>query len=204
MVKRTEGTDDTTRAILYEGANLSQLGRLFRMDHRVLVEKLHQCKPCGTRNNVDIYDVAEVAPYLVKPIYEIEEYIKRMHHNDLPKHLTKEFWSGLRSRQEYEQKEGNLWATTRVVEVIGGLMKMVKMSVRLMADSVDRQAELSDRQRHLVKSLGDGMLEELYRTVIEAFRTAPTNPTVIELAEASVERAREQSAVALLEDDDEL
>jgi hypothetical protein len=204
MVKRTDATDTTTRAILYEGANLSQLGLLFRMDHRVLVEKLHSCKPCGTRNNVDIYAVHEVAPFLVKPAYDIETYIKRMHHNDLPKHLTKEFWAGLRSRQEYEQKEGNLWLTTRVVEVIGGLMKMVKMSVRLMADSVDRQAELSDRQRFLVKSLGDGMLEELYRTVTEEFAKAPTNSSVIEAAENAVIESRARPALTQQEIDDEL
>lgn len=202
MVKRTDSTDETTRAILYEGANLSQLGRLFHMDHRVLVEKLHSCKPNGTRNNADTYDVAEVAPYLVKPIYDIETYIKRMHHNDLPKHLTKEFWAGLRSRQEYEQKEGNLWLTTRVVEVIGGLMKMVKMSVRLMADQVDRQAELSDRQRLLVKTLGDGMLEELYRTVKEEFAKTPTNPSVIEAADTAVAQVIDNDKSE--EDDDEL
>lgn len=204
MAKRTDATDDTTRAILYDGANLSQLGNLFRMDHRVLVEKLEKggCKPSGERNGVNIYQVHEVAPYLVKPAYEIEEYIKRMHHNDLPKHLTKEFWAGLRSRQEYEQREGNLWPTTRVVEVIGGFMKMVKMSVRLMADSVDRQAELTDRQRHLVKSLGDGMLEELYRAVKEEFSKAPTNPEVIEDAENAIFEAR--GGDPKHEDDDEL
>lgn len=169
MVKRTDATDVDSRAILYEGANLSQLGRLFRMDHRVLVEKLHQCPPTGQRNGVDIWDISVAAPHLVKPIYEIEEYIKRMHHNDLPKFLTKEFWAGQRSRQEFELKAGDLWPTSKVVEAVGGLMKLVKMSVRLQADAVDRQAELSDRQRQLVRQLGDGMLEELYRTVIETF-----------------------------------
>lgn len=197
MAKRTEGTDDTTRAILYDGANLSQLGELFRMDHRSIVAKIHKCKPCGTRNGVDIYAVHEVAPYLVKPAYDIETYIKKMHHNDLPKMLTKEFWAGQRSRQEFEQREGNLWPTERVVEVIGGLMKMVKMSVRLMSDAVDRQAELSDRQRQIVKAQGDGMLEELYRNVLDAFTKAPTNPAVIEHSERVVEEARK-------DDDDEL
>lgn len=197
MAKRTEGTDDTTRAILYDGANLSQLGELFRMDHRSIVAKIHKCKPCGTRNGVDIYAVHEVAPYLVKPAYDIETYIKKMHHNDLPKMLTKEFWAGQRSRQEFEQREGNLWPTERVVEVIGGLMKMVKMSVRLMSDAVDRQAELSDRQRQIVKAQGDGMLEELYRNVLDAFTKAPTNPAVIEQSERVVEEARK-------DDDDEL
>lgn len=202
--KRKDSMDEETRAMLYDGLNLSQLGRAFRMDHRVLVEKLHNCPPTGTRGGVDTWTIAVAAPHLVKPIYEIEEYIKRMHHNDLPKHLTKEFWAGLRSRQEYEQKEGNLWLTSRVVEVIGGLMKMVKMSVRLMADAVDRQAELSDRQRHLVKALGDGMLEELYRTVTEEFAKAPTNTDVIEAAENAIAAARARPALTQQEIDDEL
>ena len=198
MVKRTEQLDPISKAVLYDGANLSQLGSLFRMDHRVLVEKLTKggCKPVGVRNGVDIYAVHEVAPYLVKPAYEIEEYLKRMHHNDLPKHLTKEFWAGLRSRQEYEQKEGNLWPTSRVVEVMGGVMKLIKMSARLMSDQVDRQAELSDRQRAIVRSQCDGMLEEAYRTILESFATAPTNMDVIEQSEQMVAQVQE--------DDDEL
>nr|DAI87191.1 MAG TPA: Protein of unknown function (DUF1441) [Caudoviricetes sp.] len=198
MVKRTEQLDPISKAVLYDGANLSQLGSLFRMDHRVLVEKLTKggCKPVGERNGVDIYAVHEVAPYLVKPAYEIEEYLKRMHHNDLPKHLTKEFWAGLRSRQEYEQKEGNLWPTSRVVEVMGGVMKLIKMSARLMSDQVDRQAELSDRQRAIVRSQCDGMLEEAYRTILESFATAPTNMDVIEQSEQMVAQVQE--------DDDEL
>jgi hypothetical protein len=200
MVSRTELTDEKTRAILYDGANLSQLGNLFRMDHRVLVEKLEKgkCQPCGKRNGANIYAVHEVAPFLVKPAYEIEEYIKRMHHNDLPKHLTKEFWAGLRSRQEYEQREGNLWPTERVVSAVGSFMKLVKMSVRLMADAVDRQAELTPRQRAIVKAQGDGMLEELYRNVIEEFSKEPTNPSVVDQANAAVDAAREE------EDDDAL
>lgn len=198
MAKRTEQTDDITKAILYDGANLSQLTNLFRLDHRVLVEKLSKggCKPCGTRNGVDIYAVHEVAPYIVRPAYEIEEYIKRMHHNDLPKNVTKEFWAGLRSRQEYEQREGNLWQTSRVVEVMGGVMKLIKMSARLMVDQVDRQAELSDRQRQIVKSQCDGMLEEAYRTILESFATQPTNVEVIEQSELMV--------AAVQEDDDEI
>lgn len=198
MAKRTEQTDDITKAILYDGANLSQLTNLFRVDHRVLVEKLSKggCKPCGTRNGVDIYAVHEVAPYIVRPAYEIEEYIKRMHHNDLPKNVTKEFWAGLRSRQEYEQREGNLWQTSRVVEVMGGVMKLIKMSARLMVDQVDRQAELTDRQRQIVKSQCDGMLEEAYRTIRESFATQPTNVEVIEQSELMV--------AAVQEDDDEI
>lgn len=189
--------DAESQVMLYEGLNLSQLGILFHMDHRVLVEKLYACPPTGRRNNTDIWELHLAAPHLVKPIYDIESYIKRMHHNDLPKHLTKEFWAGLRSKQEYMKQEGDLWPTAKVVEVIGGLMKLMKMNVRLMADSVDRQAELTDRQRALVKGLGDNMLEELYRAVVDAFDQKPTNPGVQEAAGAMLIAAK-------METDDEL
>ena len=85
---KTMSLDEESRAMLYEGCNLSQLGILFRMDHRVLVEKLHGVSPSSKRGNANIYRVDEVAPHLVKPIYDIETYIKRMHHNELPKTLS--------------------------------------------------------------------------------------------------------------------
>lgn len=199
-MKKTDRTDEISRAILYDGANLSQLTVLFRMDHRVLVEKLHKCKPCGTRNGVDIYAIHEVAPYLVKPAYDIETYIKKMHHNDLPKMLSKEFWAGQRSRQEYLKNAGDLWPTARVVEVIGGVMKLIKMSARLMSDQVHRQAELTDKQRGLVRMMLDGMLEEMYHAIREALSTAPTNPEVIELGEKTIAEIEEGKP----EEDDEL
>jgi len=198
-MKRTEATDETTRAILYDGANLSQLGMLFRMDHRSIVAKIHKIKPIGVRNGVDIYAVHEVAPYLVRPAYDIETYIKGMNHADLPKMVTKEFWAGMRSRQAYEKEAGDLWPTARVVEVLGGIMKSFKMATRLMVDSMERQTSLSPHVRNMIRQAGDGMLNELYRTIQIEFSKAPTNPRVIEMAQQSVEQVREDK-----EDDDEL
>lgn len=163
------GLDEQSKAMLYEGLNLSQLGVAFRMDHRVLTEKLQTVKPSGMRNGAATWTIHEVAPHLIKPIYDIEAYIKRMHHADLPKHLTKEFWAGLRSKQEYELKAGDLWPTAKVVQEVGELMKLVKMSVLLMSDTVERSTELSDKQRQILKQLTDGMLQELHRAVIEKF-----------------------------------
>lgn len=167
--KRSDSLDDDSSAMIYEGLNLSQLGRLFHMDHRVLVEKLHGVAPCGKRGKAAIYRVDEVAPYLVRPIFDIETYVKRMNHADLPKMLTKEFWAGQRSKQEYLLKAGDLWPTSEVVKNVGELLKLIKMSVQLMSDAVERQVELSDRQRAIIKSLTDGMLSDLRQSVIEHF-----------------------------------
>lgn len=161
--------DAEGKSMLYEGLNLSQLGIAFRMDHRVLTEKLNSLPPTGLRNGAATWRIHEAAPHLVKPLYDIESYIKRMHHNDLPKHLTKEFWAGLKSKQDYELKAGDLWPTAKVVQEVGELMKMVKMSILLMGDTVERSTELSEKQRAILKGLTDGMLKELHRAVIEKF-----------------------------------
>lgn len=161
--------DDESRAMLYEGANLSQLCVLFRMDHRVLVEKLHGVQPVGRRGNADIYSIPEVAPKLVRPDYDIEAYIKKMNHTDLPKMLSKEYWAGQRSRQEYMLKAGDLWETAKVIENVGELVKLIRMSMLLLVDAVERQVELTPRQREIIKELADGTLRDLHKTVVEKF-----------------------------------
>ena len=155
-------SDDEVMSALYKGLNQSQLMKLFRLDNRTIKAKIFESgvKPIGRVYHADIYSVYELAPYLVKPVGDIEAYIKRMDHHDLPKMLTKEFWAGLRSKQEYEEKAGLLWRTERVVEEVGDLMKLVKMSTLLMLDAVERQTELSDRQREIIRSLSHGMIDQ--------------------------------------------
>lgn len=174
------GTDDESRSIIYEGATLVQLGAIFKMDHRKLVRKLQDgnIKPCKlTRNargqTVELYAIAEAAQVLVSPVVDIEQYIKSMHHSELPKMLTKEYWAGQRSRQIYEENEGVLWRTEKVVEEVGELMKLFKMNTLLLNDAVERQTELTDRQREIIRSLTNGTLKDLVKRVSDKFK-APT------------------------------
>lgn len=169
LKRRKDSLDDASREMIYNGCNLSELSKLFRMDHRNLVEKLHGVPPSGKRGKANTWRVHEVAPYLVRPIFDIEEYIKRMHPSELPKMLTKEFWAGQRSRQEYLLKAGDLWPTDQVVEVVGELFKLVKMSATLAADAVERQVEMTPRQRTIVINIMDGMLRDLRQAIIEKF-----------------------------------
>lgn len=171
--KRGSGNaDDETKAIIYEGLNLSQICALFGQDHRTVVKKLFEgnVKPVGKRYNAEIYKFGDVAPWLVKPAFDIETYIKKMDHRELPKALTKEFWAGLRSKQDYEEKAGLLWRTEKVVEEVGELMKLVKMSSLLMLDAVERQTELTDRQREIIRQLTHGMLNDLLEKVEKTFK----------------------------------
>lgn len=172
--------DDESAIALYHGLNLSQMARLFEMDKRDITAKLEQnnIKPVGMNMGVPIYKLKEVMPVVVKPLYDIETFLRRMNPNDLPKHLSKEFWAGQRAKQEYELRNGDLWPTTKVVSEVGELFKLVKMSALLAVDSVERQVELTDEQRNIIKRTMDGMLVDLHRTVVEKFSSRePDNGT---------------------------
>jgi hypothetical protein len=164
--------DKESAVMLYEGLNMTQLALLFEMNDKDLKMKMTRggVESCGTRNGYPIYRVKEVMPFVVKPGYDVEEYIKKMHHNELPKMLTKEYWAGQRSKQEFLERAGDLWPTDKVVEKVGEFFKLVKMNVTLTTDAVERQVELSERQRTIIKNQMDGLLNDLHRAIQETFK----------------------------------
>lgn len=188
-----DNIDMASRGILYEGANLTQLAQLFKMDFRTVSAKMHGVPADGTRGRSAIWRIDTAAPHLVKPVYDVEAYMRNMSHNELPKMLTKEYWAGLRSRQEYELKAGDLWPTAEVVKKVGDLMKIFKMTVRLFMDAVDQQSQLAPKQREIIKQLSDGLLEETNHQVVKHFSYQP------KVIDAPVPQVQHEE-----EDDDEL
>jgi hypothetical protein len=172
-VRVSKTADEESRAIIYEGANMSQLTIIFHQNEKDLKRRMYGLAPVGSRNGVPIYAIHEVAPYVVAPKFDVEQYIKRMNHTELPKMLTKEFWAGQRSRQEYLIKNGDLWPTERVIEEVGELFKLIKTQIRLTVDTIERQSELTLKQRGIIKSLLDGTLRDLHQTIVDKFKTRP-------------------------------
>lgn len=164
--------DSESRALLYEGANLSQLGLLFKCDHRVLVERLHvhNVKPIGKRGKGEIYDISEVARSMGRLTEEqVDAAMRRMNHADLPKTLTKEYWAGLRSRQDYLLKDGDLWPTNDVITAVAEMVKTLKMELDLLTDAIERQTEMSERQREIATGLIDGAKLNMQTKLREQF-----------------------------------
>lgn len=144
--------DAASESILFEGANMSELSILFKCDHRVLKEKMHGIAPVGKRGQALIYDISEVASRMGKLTEEqVDKAMRRLNHADLPKQLTKEYWAGKRSKQAYEREEGDLWPTARVVSEVGEMVKSLKMELDLLTDGIERNSEMTDRQRHRLR-----------------------------------------------------
>lgn len=165
--------DATTKAIIFEGVSISQLATIFAMDNRTITRKINGLAPCGTRVGYPIYDLKEAAAYLVEPKGDIGEYIKKMNHRDLPPMLLKEFWTGQNARLKFEEEQGDLWRTSEVVEHLGEVFKTLRMTVLLTRDRVEREAELSDRQRSIIDNVIDGALSDMHEGLVERFRNEP-------------------------------
>lgn len=157
--------DAETEAMLFEGASLSQLSRLFCLDNRKTKEKLHGCIPKKMRAGSPVYDIAEAARYLVKPILPLDEWIRRMSQSDLPVELTKEFWAGQRSKQLFEIDAGDLWRTEKVIDHITEILKTISLQARLTSDIVDNEARLTPQQRAIVIRHMDAMLQNAHEAL---------------------------------------
>lgn len=178
MALRSSTLDDKSKAILYDGANMSEMAQLFACDERTLKRKMHGIEPCGKRYNSPIYNVAKVAARMGRLTAEqVDEAVKRLNHADLPQHLTKEYWNGQRAKQEFLLREGDLWPTALVIEKVGELVKVLTMELNLLVDGVERSTELSERQRDILVNLVDGTKTNMLKKLQDNFK--PKTPAVL-------------------------
>jgi len=169
-IRNSQSLDLKSESMLYQGANISQLSRIFEMDRRDLKEKLVHVPPCGTRNNYSIWKIKDVAAVVVNPIDDIETRLKSMNARDLPKNLSKDFWAGMKSRQEYLIRAGELWHTEDVVDALGETFKHVRMALLLLADNVERETEFSEKARHRLQKMIDEALNQAANGLVERFK----------------------------------
>lgn len=150
-------------------ANQTQLAQLFKRDPKSMARLLDGLAPAGERRGFKVYSIAEAAQRLVKPGYEIEDYLRRMHQSDLPPLVGKEFWNGQRARQAFEENEGDLWRTAEMVAVFAEAAQTCRTSLLLMGDALEREEELTDTVRATVEGLIDGAIKDMQEALVERF-----------------------------------
>jgi hypothetical protein len=157
------------RRIVHEGLPITELAKLFRTSNQNVRRKLAGLKPAGDRSGDPIYNIADAAQYLVKPQVDLAEYIKTLRPADVPVAIQKQFWDAQNGRLKFMEDAKHLWHTARVQHAVGELFKLIRQRVQLLADTVERQAGLTDEQRQILEGISDGLLEDLYHEVREQF-----------------------------------
>ena len=143
---------------VFDGMIISEYGTIFGMHIRDVARKLRKVEPTGQRHGHDIYHIKDAAPYLMKPVVNVEEWIKKLRPNDLPPFLLKEFWAGQRTKQQFEKEAGQLWRTENVIEVFATCFKNLRSQILLFADQIEGQTELTPQHRKLIEKQCDSLI----------------------------------------------
>jgi len=172
LIQRKNQLDADSQTMIYDGCNLTQLTKIFNMDRRTIEEKIRNVAPFDTRSGYPVWRIVDVAPHLVKPAYDVENYIKRMNPDDLPPALTREYWNAKKVRQDFLKSSGELWPTAQVIQCYGKLFQTLRMSWLLTRDAIERDMVLSAAQREAMVRHMDGGLSAAAAAVEEEFKVS--------------------------------
>lgn len=155
----------------------TQLAQLFEVNVRVVRAKLVPIKPVrDDGKGAVVYRFKEAAPYLCRLPDDVVGQVMRLNHMDLPPMLRKEFWLGQMTMLRVKQAEGELFQVDSVIEYVGELMKIFRMAVLLMSDSVERETVFTTRQRESLAALQDAVLENVRVEATRLFGSRAIDP----------------------------
>lgn len=155
------------KAALFDGVSISVLAAIFGKDKRTVSQAIRDVPASDIRDGHPVYKIADVAPYLVNPIVNIEEYLANLNPKDLPPQLQKDFWAAQLARQKFEINKGELWSTDQVIQALAEVFKKLKTSALLFSDTVEARTELTERQRKVINELVDALLDDTRKSLLE-------------------------------------
>lgn len=173
LAQRTN-LDDESRAMLFQGASVNQLGELFSIRPVDVMRRLAGVTPVGHgRQGNPIYRIADAAPKLLRvPLTEeaIIGYLSRLNPKGLPPLLQKEFWQAMATRAKYREQIGEMWLTTDVLSVASEAFQSIRMSLLLIPDRLRDETSISEAQVKLVQNVIDTALENARERLIDDLR----------------------------------
>lgn len=179
-----EGKPSNVKALstveVQHGVTVGWLSTVFGMDPSNVRRKLRDCAPIMKRKAGYVYDLKVAAQYLVKPVFNVEQYLKSMKASELPTHLQDAYWSAMRKRQQWEADAGHLWRTEAVMEIFGDVFQTIKFAMQLWPDTVERSMGLTPEQRNMLIVMADGLQTEIHKKLVEMPKLKQTPSTLSE------------------------
>lgn len=173
-------------ANIKQGVTVNWLASVFGKSNEWVRQRLVDCPPVSQHGKSFRYDVKVAAEYLVDPKLDIETYLRQMKASDLPASLQKEIWDARLKRQKWEQQAGDLWHTQDVMAVLSSTFAIVKSTIQLWPDTVERQEGLTDEQRALLIHLGDTLQDEVYQGLLDAAKERNTKASIADIEDETV------------------
>ena len=201
---RRNNNDEESRAIIYDGASVNQLAAMFGVSNTEAARRLRHLAPVGIRSGYPIYAVKEAAEHFVKPRVNVDEYVRKMGVRDLPPSLQKDLWAAMNGQLKFEEAQGKVWRTERVVETWSAWHKQVRMTLLLAVDEAERETGMTPDLHTWFKGYIDRLLLTLSRDLSAVLSSLPTQTSGIIEYDADEQPDDDTPAVAADEDDEPL
>jgi hypothetical protein len=169
------GTNSDLLSILHDGATWNQLALMFKMRTETVARKLRDLPPVGKRSGYFIYDIHQAARRLVKPL-DVEAVIRTMKSEDLPPDLQKNFWLGLKAKDEYLTAKGRLFPVEEIVSQFSAAAKDIRIVLQLSLDRFEKRTEVTDAQRAIFQETIDSTLRLIHEKLEHAFHVPEPEP----------------------------
>ncbi len=193
-------SDEPTRAMLYEGASVNQLGVIFGMNNTEVAAKMRKVAPSGMRSGYPIYKIADAAAVLVRPTVDVEAYIAKMGIKDFPLALQKDYYAALLARLKFEKEQGVVFHVEKVQQWMAEAFKVVRMRLLLAPDEAEREGKMSGETLKWFRGYIDDTLRGLRSALDEAFtEMGPLESGIVEYESDDADQTSSP-----VEEDDEL
>lgn len=167
------------------GVSSYWLSQAFRMTPESIRRRLATCPVISKGAKGVRYDLKKAASYLVDPKIDFDHYLRNMKSTDLPASLQKEIWDARLKRQKWEVHAGELWRTSDVMAVLSSTFAIVKSTIQLWPDTIERQTGMTNQQRESLIALGDALQDEIYQNLIEAAKDRSTRASLVSIDDGS-------------------
>jgi hypothetical protein len=156
-----------------ESATRQELAAMFGMKLDAVVHITSMLNPTeDVPNRRARFNIREFAERAVAPMLDADviAQLMRTKPEELPDKLRTAFWSAKLKQQEYDTKAKDLWPTTEIVEYCGDAFKVVRLSLQLLPDTLDRAVKMTDLHRQVIQDTIDTTLGDMRRKMIDAFK----------------------------------
>lgn len=157
------------------GVSIAWLMKAFRMGRATIEKKIRGCQPIGKgKHGTPLFDLPEVAAYLVSPRVDLEEYLKGVKPDALPERLREAYWSAKLKQQRFEEKAAHLWRTERVLEVVSEILQNMRSKLQLIPEGVERETGLTPEQHQVIRDIVDAVQDEMFKDLVRLGATGST------------------------------
>lgn len=175
------------RDSIQNGFSVQWLAEAFNMSAQTVRNRLADCPVKTRRGRGAVYDLREAAAYLVQPNIDWEIHLKGIRKSDLPTEIQKTLWEAKLKQLQFMREAKDLWRTSDVLDKFTTVFLAMKSNIQLWPDTVERQIGLTEEQRELLVEMGDTLLEDIFRTVLDSVADHST-PSSVESLEGLDEK----------------